>query len=206
MATLGNVAMPTLSARDARTLLMHAQGLLDDPKRPASPAELSRLIRRLGFVQVDTINVIDRAHHITLGSRLEQYRPEHLTHLLERRRALFEHWTHDASVIPTAFFPHWKRRFQRFKKSRRFDRWIQHRLGDDPKGVIAHVHRRLRREGPLMSKDFEIAPGGREAWWGWTPQKTALEYLLMTGRATVRARRNFHKVYALLFRCDNVSR
>ena len=187
-----------VSASQARTLLMHAQGLLDDPTRPASPAEVSRLVRRLGFVQVDSINVVDRGHHLTLGTRLEQYRPAQLAHLLERRRSLFEHWTHDASVIPTTWFAHWKPRFRRFANSPRMDRWIERRLGDDPRAVIAHVERRLRREGPLMSKHFE-AKGGhvRGSWWGWTPQKTALEYLWQTGRVAIAARQGFHKVYDL---------
>lgn len=189
---------PLITAADARTLLLQAQGLLDDPLRPATPAELSRLIRRLGYVQVDSINVIDRAHHLIIASRLTGYREAHLTHLLERRRSLFEHWTHDASVIPTRFFRHWKIRFRRFENSPRLHRWLENRLGDDPRAVIRQVKSRLRREGPLMSKDFEPPEGHkRESWWGWTPHKTALEYLWQTGRVTIRARRNFHKVYDL---------
>jgi len=93
-------ARPSLSARDARMLFLQAQALLDDPDRSAGPAAVSRLVERLGFVQLDSINVVDRGHHLTLGARLHRYRPEHLDALLEGR-ALFEHWTHDASAIPT---------------------------------------------------------------------------------------------------------
>ena len=190
---------PTLSARDARTLFLQAQGLLDDPARTPSPAALSRLIRQLGFVQVDTINVLERAHHLTLGTRLAGYRPEHLSHLLEQRRSLFEHWTHDASIIPARWFPHWKPRFRRFDKSRRHWKWVKKRMGPEPQRVIAHVHRRIRSEGPLMAKDFE-SDVKRGSWWGWTPQKTALELLWMTGRTTIAGRRSFHKVYDLTAR------
>jgi uncharacterized protein YcaQ len=191
--------MPAVvSACQARILLMQAQGLLDDPRRPASTAVVSRLIRRLGFVQVDSINVVERGHHLTLGTRLQQYRPSQLAQLIEGRRSLFEHWTHDASVIPTLWFAHWKPRFRRFAKSPRRSRWIEQRLGEDPKGVLAHVERRLRREGPLMSKHFETERGAeRQSWWGWTPQKTALEYLWHAGRVTITARQGFHKVYDL---------
>jgi uncharacterized protein YcaQ len=190
--------VPVISAKDARTLLMSAQGLLDDPSRPASPRALSALIRRLGFVQVDSINVIDRGHHLTLGARLAGYREEHLTHLLERRRSLFEHWTHDASVIPTDWYAHWKPRFRSFGKSNRFARWMELRMGENPRAVISAVERRLRREGPLMSQDFEIDPGHkRESWWGWTPHKTALECLFQTGRVTISGRRSFNRVYDL---------
>ncbi len=190
--------IPTLSARDARVLFMQAQGLLDDPHRKANPKSLARVIDGLGFVQMDSINVVDRAHHLTLAARLYDYEPRHFTHLLERRRSLFEHWTHDASAIPTAWYRHWKPRFKRFGQSDRYQRWIKRRLGPDSKKIIAHVKRRLRREGPLMSKDFE-APEGvkRSSWWGWTPHKTALEYLWQTGVVTVSARENFNKVYDL---------
>jgi uncharacterized protein YcaQ len=192
------MALPVLSATDARTLLLAAQALLDDPERPATPRALSKLIDRLGFVQVDSINVVDRGHHLTLGARLAGYRPEHLTQLLEQRRSLFEHWTHDASVIPTSWFPMWKLRFRKFATSNRHKRWVENRIGENPRAVIGSVERRLRREGPLMSADFEADPDQpREAWWGWTPQKTALELLLHTGRVSIAGRRSFNKIYDL---------
>jgi uncharacterized protein YcaQ len=190
--------MVVLSARDARILLIDAQGLLDDPRRPASPASVARLVDRLGYVQLDSINVVDRGHHLTLGARLHDYRPRHLEHLLEKRRALFEHWTHDASVIPSRWYAHWKPRFRRFSKSAWQSRWLRSRLGPDADEVVAHVRRRLRREGPLRSRDFEppdTAPRG--GFWGWTPHKTALELLWRTGVAAIAGRENFHKIYDL---------
>jgi len=190
--------LPTLPARDARMLFMQAQGLLDDPHRRANPSNLARVIDGLGFVQLDSINVLDRAHHLTLAARLYDYRPRHLTHLLERRRSLFEHWTHDASAIPTRWYRHWKPRFRRFAQSERNGRWLEQRMGTDPKKLIAHVKRRLRREGPLMSRDFEAPRGApRGGWWAWAPHKTALEFLWRTGVVTVTARENFNKVYDL---------
>ncbi len=192
------VMPPTLSARDGRLLLMDAQGLLEDPRRAAGPAALGRLIDRLGFVQLDSINVIDRGHHLTLGTRLHAYRPRHLEHLLERKRSLFEHWTHDASAIPTSWYPHWKPRFRRFRESPRYRRWLETRIGPEPQKTIRRVKGRLRREGPLMSKDFEPPAGvKRESWWGWTPHKTALEFLWHTGEVTIAGRENFNKVYDL---------
>jgi uncharacterized protein YcaQ len=188
----------TLPARDARLLLMQAQGLLDDPERRAGPRALASLIERLGFVQLDSINVVERAHHLTLGARLHGYRPAHLTELIERQRFLFEHWTHDASAIPIDWYPHWKPRFRDFVASPRYVRWLEKRIGPEPEKVIRRVKRRLRREGPLMSRDFEMPEGvQRESWWGWTPHKTALEFLWHTGVATIAARQNFHKVYDL---------
>lgn len=195
---IGPVSTPTLSAHDARRLLMDAQGLLDDPDRPATPRALARLVDRLGFVQLDSINVVDRGHHLTLGARLHGYRPRHLAHLLERRRCLFEHWTHDASAIPIQLYPHWKHRFRRFLEHPRRRRWLARRMGPEPEKVLHGVRRRLRREGPLRSRDFETPAGvTRESWWGWTPHKTALEVLWHTGAAAIAGRDGFHKIYDL---------
>ena len=93
-----------IPAATAARLLLEAQGLCEDPGRKANKREISKLIDRLGFVQVDTINVVARAHDLTLWSRLEGYEPRMLKALLEKDRALFEHWTHDASVIPVRWY------------------------------------------------------------------------------------------------------
>src|SRR4030095_17238274 len=92
---------------------MGAQGLLADPSRAATPAALFELVRRMGFVQLDSISYVERAHHLTLFSRLDGYRREHFARLLERDRSLFEHWTHDGSAVPAEWFAHWKARFAR---------------------------------------------------------------------------------------------
>jgi uncharacterized protein YcaQ len=185
----------TISAAQAGRLLLHAQGLLDDPaaQPPATPSRVGKLIERMGFVQLDTISTVERAHHLILAGRLNGYRPEMLTTLLERDRRLFEHWTHDASVIPIKWYPHWKPRFERY----RMNDWHRRRLGDDGDAVIASVLGRVTREGPLTSRDFEHEREGPSAWWGWKPPKAALEYLWRTGRLHVVGRRNFQKVYDL---------
>ncbi|NUN50506.1 MAG: winged helix DNA-binding domain-containing protein [Candidatus Brocadiae bacterium] len=94
--------MRRVSARDARRLLLGGQGLCEDPARPATDGAVRALLDVLGFVQVDSVRVVERAHHLTLGARLDGYRPAMLDALLERDRAVFEHWTHDASIIPQA--------------------------------------------------------------------------------------------------------
>ncbi len=105
--------LPVVTAESARLLLLDAQGLLENPARPATPSALQELIERMGFVQLDSIYVVERAHHLTLASRLDDYKHEHFSRLLERERSLFEHWTHDASAVPTKWFAHWKPRFNR---------------------------------------------------------------------------------------------
>lgn len=191
-------ALPTITADEARRLLLAGQGLLDDPERGATPSTLRKLIRQLGYVQMDSINVVERAHHLTLASRLDDYVPATFHRLLERDRSLFEHWTHDASAIPTEWFPYWRPRFERYKQRVRSNKWWVRRIGDDADRIITHVRDRIERDGPLQSRDFEHdrkgEPGG---WWAWKPHKAVLEYLWRSGELAIARRVNFQKVYDL---------
>jgi len=189
--------LPTVKAEEARLLLMGAQGLLEDPERAATPAALGRLVERMGFVQLDSINVVERAHHLTLASRLDGYRAEHLSRLLERDRRLFEHWTHDASAVPTKWFAHWKPRFESERGRILGHAWWRQRMGGDSLRFVKHVRERIEREGPLRSQDFEHERRGAAGWWDWKPQKAALEFLWKTGELTVVRREAFQKVYDL---------
>nr|WP_279341466.1 crosslink repair DNA glycosylase YcaQ family protein [Geothrix sp. SG200] len=151
----------------------------------------------MGFVQVDTINVVARAHDLTLSSRLDGYRPEHLRKLLEDRRSLFEAFTHDASAIPTAWFGHWKPRFARDRERIHAHAWWQHHFrGTDGARVVGDVKARIEREGPLKSSDFEH-PEKRGPWWGWKPQKAALDFLWRSGELMIPRREGFQKLYDL---------
>ncbi len=189
---------PIISTEAARLLFLGTQGLLADPGRRASRSTLPTMIEQMGFVQIDSINVVARAHHLTLASRLDAYRPEHFTRLLEQERSLFEHWTHDASAIPTKWFAHWKPRFVRQRERLLNNKWWQQLIGSEPKKILDHVRERIISEGPLRSQDFEHDRQGAPAgWWGWKPQKAALEYLWSTGELMVTRRENFQKVYDL---------
>ncbi len=192
------MSTPQISTQEARRLFLGAQGLLADPARKATPATLAKLIEQMGFVQLDSINYVERAHHLTLGSRLDAYRHEHFSHLLETKRHLFEHWTHDASAIPTIWFRHWKPRFKRYEgRLLNPSSWIN-RLGKERDQILEFVCQRIEREGPLRSQDFEHDRKGKSAgWWDWKPQKTALEYLWFTGELMITRREKFQKVYDL---------
>ena len=190
--------MNTISSEAIRRLFLGAQGLLNDPTRKATRASLAKLIEQMGFVQLDSINYIERAHHLTLGSRLDDYRHEHFAQLLEKDRHLFEHWTHDAAAIPTAWFRHWKPRFARYETKLQQGRWWGSRMGEKPAKMLAQVRKRIAQEGPLRSQDFEHDRKGQAAgWWDWKPQKAALEYLWFTGELMVTRREKFQKVYDL---------
>lgn len=193
-----------VTIRDARRLLLSGQGLTLDPARTATRAAVRKTVADLGFVQVDAIQAVARAHHLILGARLDGYRPEDLKRLLERDRSLFEHWTHDASIVPTPWLGHWVHRFRR-ARARLLSpgyRW-RARLGSDPERLLAEVEARVVEEGPLQTTDFEAPPAGaqRHSWWGRAkPAKFALELLWHCGRFAITRRDGFQKVYDLLER------
>jgi len=185
-----------VSAPAAARLLLGAQGLCADPGRRATKREVAKVIDQLGFVQVDTINIVARAHDLTLWSRLEGYEPRLLKALLEKDRALFEHWTHDASIIPTRWYAHWKPRFARAMARIEAHPWWEERMGGRPEEVLEHVRERIRAEGPLKSVDFEHE-GERGTWWAWKPAKAALEALWRSGELAIAGREHFAKRYDL---------
>jgi uncharacterized protein YcaQ len=189
------VPLPTVPIPSARRLLLEAQGLIQDPGGPATEGSVYKLIERLGFVQLDTISVVERAHHHILGTRLDAYRPA-LLDRLHRKGRIFEHMTHDASLIPTRWFPHWRKRFARPFTNK----WWKERIGKDADRTIAHVLERIRDEGPLRSSDFESEQKKKSGWWEWRPEKAALEFLWRTGELAVLERTGFQKVYDLTSR------
>lgn len=185
-----------LAREDLRRVFLFLQGLCDPPGRRTDASGIAALIDRLGFVQVDSINTVTRAHHQILFSRNQTYREADLTRLLERDRALFENWTHDASVIPAPFWPYWRHRFAR-ERERLKARWTTWH-GHDFHGEIERVRDHVRHNGPSRARDFDAGRARREpGWWNWHPGKTALEYLWRCGEIAVAGRENFAKVYDL---------
>jgi uncharacterized protein YcaQ len=187
---------PLVSNREARRAFLAAQGLARPVGGRLTRAGLLELIEELGFVQVDSINTVERAHHLILFSRCHGYRHAQLAHLLERQAALFENWTHDASIIPTRFYPFWMCRFARERETLR-ERWRKWRPGEY-EAVLDQVLDHVRAEGPVMARHLGgDAPKANGGWWEWHPEKTALEYLWRTGDLAVARREGFQKVYDL---------
>lgn len=196
MADITGKAVPRLSNTQARRLFLERHGLCDDPSRKVGRGELQTLIERLGFVQVDSINTVARAHDLILFSRRQCYRPKQLKTLLEKERSLFEHWTHDASIIPSRFYPYWELRFERYRERliERWRQWRQEGFEEKIDDVLAHIE----RNGPAMSREMgEDEKKNNGGWWDWHPSKTALEYLWRTGQLAVCRREGFQKVYDL---------
>ncbi len=193
-----DAALP-ISNAIARRLLLERNGLSGvDGKDPASTSrdKLPGLVNRLGYVQVDSVNTVARAHHMILRSRWQGYRPGLLIRHLEKKRTFFEHWTHDASIIPTEFFPHWHLRFTRDSKRlvERWKRWQQHEFVDK----FDEVLKQISDHGPVSSSDVGEGEERRSSgWWNWHPSKTALEYLWRSGAISVCRREGFQKIYDL---------
>ena len=189
---------PLIGNAQARRLFLSAQGLCQPPKRKLDAAGLLALIQALGYVQVDSIQTLERAHHQILFARNQTYRHKLLTRLHEREAAVFENWTHDASIIPSTFFRYWQPQFARERRRLR-ERWRKWRR-EGFEAALEAVLARVRDEGPLMARHFEAEGGSKKAgdgWWDWHPAKTALEYHWRTGTLAVARREGFQKVYDL---------
>lgn len=188
---------PFLDNRSARRLFLDRHLLLRPGSGSGRGEDLDGVLDALGFVQVDSVNTLARAHDLILWSRRGQYRPKALENLVARRRSAFEHWTHDAAVIPMAFYPIWRLKFRR-DEARMRARWpAARRAGWETE--IEQVLRHIADHGPASSLDV----GGEEAkgssgWWDWHPSKTALEFLWRSGRLAICHRRGFRKFYDLV--------
>ncbi len=193
---VGSRPLDTVPIDAARGLLLAGCGLDRAPVR-ATPARVLSTVRALGFVQVDSINSVERAHHLILHARLDGYEPQQLAHHTEKSRALFEHWTHDASVIRSDWLPWWTHRFARSRTRLRESAWMRERLGRNWRRTIAGVRATIEERGPLATRDFPRPPRAGAGWWDWSPHKAALEYLWRTGEVAIHSRRGFEKVYEL---------
>ena len=185
-----------LTNSQARRIFLHRHHLSAAPTGKATGDDLLELIKGLGFVQLDSINTVARAHDLILFSRRQRYRPAALKKLYERDRALFEHWTHDAAVIPLDYYPQWHLRRQRDTQKLR-KQWRNWRR-DGFEEQFQKVLDQIRVQGPLSSAD--VGKGERRGsggWWDWHPSKTALEYLWRSGALAVVGRENFQKRYDL---------
>ena len=187
-----------LSNAEARRIFLARQGLSAPPGRLLGKEGLLQLIHDIGFVQVDSIATVERAHHQILFSRNQTYRREHLTDLLEKDGELFENWTHDASIIPSAFFRYWKHRFRREDESI-IERWRKWR---EPgfESAFEETYQRIVSGGAVLSRELKADDHKSGGWWNWHPNKTALEYLWRTGKVAIARRENFQKVYDLVER------
>ncbi|HZT94151.1 MAG TPA: crosslink repair DNA glycosylase YcaQ family protein [Gaiellaceae bacterium] len=172
-----------------RRLVVSAQSYTPRFRR-AHPGEVEGAIRRLGAVQLDSISAVERAHRLTLSSRIGAYEEQELQDLLASGR-VFEYWAHEACILPIELWPH-------FRRTMAGDgHWSFHRHAlRDHADLVEPVLERIRAEGPLGSRDFEGA-GGKRDMWDWKPAKLVLEALWDRGELVIAGRRSFQRRYDL---------
>ena len=148
------------------------------------------VIEQLGYVQIDSVHVVERAHHHVLFDRVRDYQASWLDDLLEQRQ-IFEYWAHAAAYLPMRDY-----RFSLYRKHQ-LQQGQQHWFPADHQ-QMREVRARIRAEGPLKASDF-AAPDGKKggSWWNWQPAKKALEQLYMQGELMVVRRERFQKVLDL---------
>ncbi len=181
----------SISNKEARQLWLSSQGL---GEAPTGPLDVLGMIKKLGFVQLDTIQVVSRAHHHILWSRNQHYREPMLDQLLEQDRSIFEHFTHDASVIPMDYLPMWRRQFRRKKEQMDRPGWLKN---PPDKSIQKAVLERIRNEGPLSTHAFDTKVVGEKKMWSRPPHKLALDYMWYSGELATSRRVNFTKFYDL---------
>jgi uncharacterized protein len=180
--------------RAAAALFLERQHLRRPRRHAFSGARVARLAADTGGLQLDSINVVERAHYLTVWSRFGPYDRRALDRLVYERRTLFEYWAHAACLVPTEHFPAWRRAMLDYHtRSRGWARWLKKN-----RAKLRAVEQAVRDGGPLGSAHFVHRRRPAEAgWWNWKPTTHALDYLWMSGRTLVHSRLHFHKRFDL---------
>lgn len=173
-----------------RRLALAAQGLLQKQPYGRGLAGARKAIHHLGYVQIDTISVVERAHHHVIHSRVPGFEPQML-HQLLINRDIFEYWSHAAAFLPIADF-RFSLPYKHAIKSGQ-----THWFKSPDKKLMGELLARIRSDGPLRSRDVGASTKKRAGWWDWKPAKKALEQLYMQGDLMVSDRDGFQKTYDL---------
>jgi len=180
----------TLTKVQTRQIILYAAGLAKRAQFGRGKEAVLKFIDQVGFVQIDTIYVVERAHHHAIVSRVPDYKPEWLEQL-QLDGELFEFWTYASGFMPMRDF-----RFSLPVK----ESFIERRkpVTQVEANLMQRILDRIGREGPLMASDFENDRVKKSSgWWDWRPSKIALEHLHLEGRLATTRKKNFLKVYDL---------
>lgn len=191
--------MPDMSLAQARRVILAAQGFGARRGAPAGRAQLGRLVDRLNLHQIDSVNVVARAHYLPAFSRLGCYDRDLLDQAAwgsKRDRRLFEYWAHEASLLPLDLFPLMRWRMARADRGEAGYVGLR-RFATEQRPQAAAILARIAAEGPLAASDFPHGKS-RSGWWEWGDTKRALEWLFYAGHLTTATRRrSFERVYDL---------
>jgi uncharacterized protein YcaQ len=185
--------MKTFPREAAARLFLSRQHLERPRELRLTPRSLAQVASDVGGIQLDSINVVERAHYLTIWSRFGPYDKAAVDGWIYRKRVLEEYWAHAACLVPAADLPAWARAMTDYRRSH--TGWA--RFLDAHPRAARDVLEAIRRRGPLSTADFERPTGRASGWWDWKPAQHALHVLWMSGRLAVHSRRNFSKLYDL---------
>lgn len=180
-----------------RRLALSRQGLMPTKQFGSSLSGTRRAIEHLGYVQIDTLSVVERAHHHVLWSRVPGYKTTHLNQLIKKKH-VFEYWYHAASYLPMRDY-----RFALLKMESIRNGEIRQYANVD-KRLMKQIFARVKEEGPLRIRDLNKGAKvnkSKENSWHWGPGRLAVEKLFMQGDLMVCERNGMEKVYDLTERC-----
>ena len=182
--------------RRARAIWLHAQRLDADAPFGSGPAATHAAVQHLGYVQIDTIHVIERCHHHILHTRIPDYRREHLQRAQAVDRSIFEYWTHALAYLPVEAFRYYVRDMR--SGPRRHGRWF----GAMTTREVRRVVERVRRSGSLTIRDIDddVPVEKDHPWASRKPSKRALQLAFFRGLLTVNQRIGMLKSYELTTR------
>jgi uncharacterized protein len=186
-----------ISASEARRIALAAQGFAEPhPSGTPNGWDLRRVFSRVALVQIDSVNVLERAHYLPAFSRLGPYDREALDRLSHRApRRLFEYWGHEASLLPVDLQPLLRWRMDRAAH----EAWgSMQRVQRDRPELVADVLAQVRERGPIAASELDHdAPRRTGPWWSWSDAKRAIEWLFWSGQVSSARRRRFERLYDL---------
>jgi uncharacterized protein len=186
------------SLAQARRIALAAQGFHENRPAAATKRHLSRVLQRSHLLQIDSVNVLVRAHYMPLFSRIGAYDRNLLekTAYHRKKREAFEYWGHEASLIRLDLQRFFRWRMDRAKRGVGIYGGLA-RFGDEKRAFIEDVRREIATRGPIGAGDLSIGGKGQGSWWGWSDGKRALEWLFWAGLVTTATRRGFERIYDL---------
>lgn len=190
------VAKDSLSIGEARRAALAAQQFLGASGAPRSARAFAEMVRRLGVVQIDSVNVLVRSHYLPIFSRRGSYRSTLLERAAYDERLLFEYWGHEASLLPIESYPLFRWRMDDASKG--VGTWGRlKRYATNHQDLVRAALDQIRERGPLGASELTDAGKSKGSWWGWSQGKEILEWLFWIGAVTTARRRNFERLYDL---------
>lgn len=184
----------SLSRAQARRVALVAQGFRDPRHTVPTMRTFSRTLERTGVLQVDSVNVLQRAHYMPLFSRMGPYDVEMLKRASEQRpRRMVEYWAHVQAFMPVELWPVMQHRMEAFRESPRWGQWLQ----TNP-GIVDRVLAQVRADGASTARDLDDGgPRQKVDWgWNWSEARKALDYLFVVGDLAIAGRNaQFEPVY-----------